>query len=304
MARRQNWTLVVQRDDDPSHDFRISREVIRLMIAIMLLLVAAVSSAVTGFTLVDSPEAETNRLLRTELTTLHQRLDTLRSSLDSLSRQDDAFRLIAGLEPMDVDVRQVGIGAPEVGAAPTGVLPVQQVARLRTAEAASEINRLQRRARLLSFSWREAEDSLRDWNARMEAMPSILPATGYVSSGFSGSRWHPILDRPRPHNGLDIVAPYGSPVVASARGRVRRAGDANEFGLMVEIDHGHGLVTRYAHLSRILVRRGQLVDRADPVGRIGRSGLAAGPHLHYEVLVNGRAANPRRYILDLNVVPD
>lgn len=138
----------------------------------------------------------------------------------------------------------------------------------------------------------------------MEAMPSILPASGYVSSGFSGSRWHPILDRPRPHNGLDIVAPYGSPVVASARGRVRRAGDANEFGLMVEIDHGHGLVTRYAHLSRILVRRGQLVDRADPVGRIGRSGLAAGPHLHYEVLVNGRAANPRRYILDLNVVPD
>lgn len=305
MARRQNWILVVQRDDDPSHDFRISREAIRLTIALMLLLVAAVSSAVTGITLGGGPEAETNRLLRRELVTLHQRLDTLRSSLDSLELQDDAFRLLAGLEPLDADIRQVGIGGPEIVAAePARVLAVQRVARQRTAEAASEISRLQRRARLLSFSWREAEDSLRDWNERMQAMPSILPASGYVSSGFSGSRWHPILDRPRPHHGLDIVAPHGSPVVSSAKGRVRRAGEAGEFGLMVEIDHGHGLVTRYAHLSRILVRRGQVVERADTIGRIGRSGLAAGPHLHYEVVVNGRPANPRRYILDTSVVPD
>jgi murein DD-endopeptidase MepM/ murein hydrolase activator NlpD len=73
---------------------------------------------------------------------------------------------------------------------------------------------------------------------------------------------------------------------------------------MVEIDHGYGVVTRYAHASRVLVRRGELVDRGDTIARVGRTGLAIGSHLHYEVLVNGVAANPNRYVFDLNVIPD
>ena len=103
---------------------------------------------------------------------------------------------------------------------------------------------------------------------------------------------------------VDIVAARGTPIVAAARGRVRYVGFAGEYGLTVEIDHGYGYVTRYAHASRALVRVGQPVERGDMIGRVGDTGLAIGPHLHYEVLVNERQANPRWYMIEAVKVTD
>lgn len=312
MARRRHWIHVLLTEGDAAvRHVRVSREVARLGIALALLLVAGLSSALTGVALktervaADRQLVHTNRLLRRELASLNGRIDTLRTSIDSLQQQDDAFRLIAGLQPLDADVRKVGIGGPDADSLEAQPLWTLERATARRAHGASnELNALIRRARLLSFSWREAEDSVREWNDRMESTPSIVPTSGYISSGFSGSRMHPLLERPRPHRGLDIVAPHGTPVVASAKGKVRFVGQSGEFGLMVEVDHGRGLVTRYAHLSQALVRRGAVVVRGDTIARVGKSGLAVGPHLHYEVLVNGRPANPRRYIFDLKVIPD
>jgi murein DD-endopeptidase MepM/ murein hydrolase activator NlpD len=115
---------------------------------------------------------------------------------------------------------------------------------------------------------------------------------------------HPLLHFARPHTGVDITAPIGTPIVAAARGRVRFVGQDKDYGLVVEIDHGYGLVTRYAHTSATLVHVGQHVERGDAIARVGQSGLADGPHLHYEVLVNGVPTNPTRYLLDLSVVPE
>jgi murein DD-endopeptidase MepM/ murein hydrolase activator NlpD len=312
MARRRHWTFWIMTDGEPTaRQLRVSRELARLAIAVVLLLVAGASSAITNYVVrgdkyrADQRLIESNRVLRRELFSLTSRIDTLRSSLETLDRQDDAFRLVAGLEPLPVDVRRVGVGGPDADSLETQPLWSMEKRTARRAYASSlELNTLLRRARLLAYSWREAEDTVRERTARFEATPSIVPTSGYISSGYSGARWHPILDRPRPHKGLDIVAPYGTPIVASARGRVSFVGTSGEYGLTVEVDHGYGLVTRYAHTSRALVRRGQLVQRGDTIARVGKSGLAVGSHLHYEVLVNGRPANPRRYIFDLNVVPD
>src|SRR5690606_11177737 len=104
--------------------------------------------------------------------------------------------------------------------------------------ASMQLNSLISRARVLAFSWREAEDTLSGKHARLAATPSIYPTRGYVSSSFSTSRWHPILDRPRPHAGIDIVANTGTPVVAAANGRVASAGHRGDYGLLVDIDHG------------------------------------------------------------------
>lgn len=292
--------------------YRFSREAARLSIALVLLAVAAVSSALTGVVMRadtgESPRqlASRNRLLRGELSRLTSRLDTLRASMDELQRQDQAFRLIAGLEPLDADVRRVGIGGPDEATSPAS-RPIWDFDRHVAREAWGadvDLGTLVRRARLLSFSWREAEASVRAHHARLEATPSIMPVSGYVSSGFAAARVHPILDRARPHHGIDIVAPHGTPFVASAAGRVSFVGHVGDYGLTIEIDHGHGLVTRYAHASRAQVHAGQQVARGDTIGRIGRSGLAAGPHLHYEVLLHGQPKNPRRYIFNLNVIPD
>lgn len=114
-----------------------------------------------------------------------------------------------------------------------------------------------------------------------------------LSSGF-GMRWHPILNYSRMHQGVDFAAPTGTPVLAAANGRVVKAGWGGGYGNVVHIDHGKGTITRYAHLSRVGVRSGQQVSQGQSVGAVGSTGLSTGPHLHYEVWVNGRAVDPRQ----------
>jgi len=113
-----------------------------------------------------------------------------------------------------------------------------------------------------------------------------------ISGRFARSRFHPVLKRNRPHLGTDYAAAAGTEVWATARGRVSQAGWSGGFGKLVEVEHPNGYRTRYAHLSRILVRPGQTVAKRDLIGRVGATGLATGPHLHYELLRNGHHLDP------------
>jgi murein DD-endopeptidase MepM/ murein hydrolase activator NlpD len=119
----------------------------------------------------------------------------------------------------------------------------------------------------------------------------LWPARGPITSGF-GMRRHPIFRITRMHNGVDIAAPWGSPVLAAAPGRVLYTGWFGGYGKMILLDHGSGVTTLYAHLSRILVRRGQVVERGQRIGRVGSTGYSTGPHLHFEVRIDGRPVNP------------
>ena len=126
--------------------------------------------------------------------------------------------------------------------------------------------------------------------------PSGLPvrANG-VSSGF-GTRWHPLLGGYRFHAGLDLVAPVGTQIVATSPGIVTEAGWCGGYGYCVTIDHGRGCHTLYGHLSRLDVIAGERVSMGQGLGLVGSTGLSTGPHLHYEVRVNGRSVNPRAYL--------
>jgi murein DD-endopeptidase MepM/ murein hydrolase activator NlpD len=310
MADR-HWTVVVVADDQTAvRQYRVPRNRARLAIAAVLIMIAAVGSLLTRA--LDAPAitpdgnlARTNVLLQAELSELTARIDSLRGAVEGLAAKDDYYRLLAGLDPLESDVHRVGIGGPGLDRIETTRLyDMNRSTAQRAFLAGGQVSTLLRRAQLLAFSWREAEDSLSERRLRLESFPSITPTRGFISSSFSPSRWHPILDRPRPHTGIDVVAPVGTPVVAAARGRVAFVGEQGDYGLMIDIDHGYGHVTRYAHLSAFNVRAGQLVMRGDTIGAVGQSGLAVGPHLHYEVLVDGRAANPRRYLLDFRVVPE
>lgn len=117
------------------------------------------------------------------------------------------------------------------------------------------------------------------------------PAPGPVVSGF-GLRTHPLLKIARFHNGLDFAAPYGDPVRAAAPGRVAFSKPDGEYGNTVRIDHGDGLVTTYAHLGRINVQVGDCVAQGAVIGLAGSTGLSAGPQVHFEVLVEGKAVDP------------
>ena len=124
-----------------------------------------------------------------------------------------------------------------------------------------------------------------------------MPTSGWLTSAFSQMRAHPILHIDRPHEGIDVVAPAGTPIEAPPAGIVTSAGWSTGYGNTITIDHGFGLVTRYAHASRLLVRAGQRVKRGERIALVGNTGLATGPHLHYEVHVNGKPVDPLRYVL-------
>ena len=156
---------------------------------------------------------------------------------------------------------------------------------------------------MLSASFDEAADSLELHTARLAATPSIMPTSGWLTSAFSQMRSHPILHIGRPHEGIDVVAPSGTPIEAPAAGTVISAGWSTGYGNTVTLDHGFGLVTRYAHASRLLVRPGQRVRRGERIALVGNTGLATSSHLHYEVHVNGKPVDPLRYVLP-NVVVD
>jgi len=127
------------------------------------------------------------------------------------------------------------------------------------------------------------------------ATPSILPVSGRKSSPF-GFRVSPFTGFREFHKGLDIAALKGTPVNATADGVVTCAGPKGSFGNFVEIDHGNGVMTRYAHLDRFLVKRNQKVKKGDRIARVGSTGLSTGYHLHYEILLNGIPVNPEIYI--------
>lgn len=122
--------------------------------------------------------------------------------------------------------------------------------------------------------------------------PSGMPVSArYMTSGFGG-RFHPLLGGYRQHSGVDLAASMGSPIVATSDGVVSNAGWRGGYGLAVELNHGGGLESRYAHMSRIAVAPGQTIKRGDVIGYVGSTGMSTGPHLHYEVRMNGAAVDP------------
>jgi murein DD-endopeptidase MepM/ murein hydrolase activator NlpD len=124
-----------------------------------------------------------------------------------------------------------------------------------------------------------------------------LPVIGRLASTFSRSRRHPVLHIRRPHLGVDLAAPRGTHINAQAPGRVTFVGRKFGFGIVVEIDHGSGVKTRYAHLTAAMVRVGDEIGKGAFIATVGSTGITTGPHLHYEVLVNGRQVDPLRYRL-------
>ncbi|MDI7246405.1 MAG: M23 family metallopeptidase [Bacillota bacterium] len=130
---------------------------------------------------------------------------------------------------------------------------------------------------------------------RLDHTPQGWPTRGRVTSSF-GRRRHPITGRIQGHDGIDIAAPTGTPIVATADGIVRLSGTQAGYGQLVIIDHGYGLETVYAHNSRNVVRSGQRVKRGQVIAYVGSTGTSTGPHVHYEVRVSGRPVNPRNYM--------
>lgn len=139
---------------------------------------------------------------------------------------------------------------------------------------------------------------------RLPPRNMMMPLSGRISSHYARSRMHPVLRIFRPHRGVDIAAPVGTKIVAPAPGRVRFVGRRPGHGLVVELAHSGGVVTRYGHCRSALVKVGEEVAMGESIATVGTSGLTTGPHLHFEVLTRGTSVDPIRFLAASREVTD
>jgi len=230
-------------------------------------------------------ENENFRAMTGELAT---QVSSLQSAIDDLSKQaelDPATRKAMERLPASIKSRAMG-----------GAFSAAPVAAVAHASPENTFGVLKDLLGVLSDRLTTVRKGVESRQALSAALPSFWPLTsGWLSSNF-GARKDPIAGEAEFHTGLDITASRGTPVQATADGTVQLANYNGGYGNCVEVAHGYGIVTRYGHLSRYGVRVGQKIKRGDVIGYVGATGRTTGPHLHYEILLNGQPINPLKFL--------
>ena len=300
----RRWTLLlVPHGAGASRAVEVSQTVVKALVGVgsvvALLFLALGGAAISrGVNITRSRALEReNRLLANEIQRLRERLVGLRDTLNKFGVREQELRLLAGLNPTDAGVQQGGIGGPAGSWSERDSLAALGPGGQQALAVRKDVDALSRRANILVRSLSEAYDTLSKQQGRLAAIPSIMPTRGWLTSVFARERVHPIFHLARPHEGIDVTAPMGAEIEAPANGIVTEVRWVDGYGNIITLDHGYGLVTRYAHCSKILVARGTRVKRGQKIALVGSTGLSTGPHLHYEVWVNGKAVDPKKYVL-------
>ena len=235
-----------------------------------------------------------NAALRARIQTFHYEIDELEKRMDSNFELQNRARMLAGLDPIDSQVWQVGVGGPEPLMLKSAGITDSEGILLNLDD---DLERMVRQSKLQLDSYDEIISILDQEKKVRDCTPSIRPLRGgYLSSRF-GRRMDPFTGRISRHTGIDYRARTGTQVMTTADGVVTMAKKNGSFGLMVEVNHGFGFRTRYAHLSKMLVRRGSRVGRGEIIGLVGNTGRSTGSHLHYEVMFKKARRDPLHYVI-------
>lgn len=285
MASRHHTIIFVPHARAKFRKFRVTNRQV-ISIAVLLPLLGLMAGFILYSYFSGGVTSQDVVLLQSENATLRNVNESFEDSLRELQSQleeyEDRTRKLSIVAGIDNLAAVGGIGGEE-----------------NTTELLSDspIFDISTRINHLSQELSQVENHLEERFTWASSTPSIAPTHGLFTSGF-GARRDPITGRRAFHRGMDISAPRGTPVKATADGFVTKAGGAGALGKAVYLSHGYGIVTRYGHLSAIDVEDGDHVKRGQVVGYVGNTGRSTGTHLHYEVLDNGKAQNPRIYILD------
>lgn len=237
-----------------------------------------------------------NKALAEHLRQTEESLTELERQLHYISKMDsDMYRSVLGMEPVSEDLRKAGTGGADIYS--KFDVHSQSTAEL-LRNTASKVDQLERQISVQILSFEEIKSFYNSNQERMRNIPAIKPVNGILLSGF-GMRIHPVLRYRRMHEGIDFRADVGTEIHATGDGVVKFAGRKGTYGNLLEIDHGFGMITRYAHLSSFEdgIRPGKRVKRGELVAYSGNTGLSEGPHLHYEILVDGKPVDPLQYLI-------
>ncbi len=303
MANRTFTLMVVPDRDSHVRRYRVhTRWLVRGGIALGLGLVALVGAGIHYAHVLDRVGEnrllrDENTQLRTQLRLVQEKIAHIDETLDRVERFDQKLRAITALEdserglaigPLDEHAPAEEPPAPEIGGI-GGNAPDEAI----DDRLESLVEEAARNERSLAELHRYFEDQ----RSLLASTPSVWPARGWVTSDF-GLRVDPYTADRVMHRGIDIANRPGTPVIAPADGVVVFAGSEGGYGKVLVVDHGYGVKTRYGHLSKFDVKLGEKVERGQQIGAVGNTGRSTGPHLHYEVRVNGLPENPRKFILE------
>lgn len=231
-----------------------------------------------------------------QLQTFAQEINELKSGLLSLSQFEEKIRIIANLESDSPDDGLFGVG----GSIPDDLNPrigMERSAGRLIRKMHENVDQLDAACDVQTDRFENLLDALKEQRNLLACTPAIRPVEGWKTSAF-GYRTSPFTGIREFHKGLDIANRKGTPIVATADAVVADVARKGLLGKVVILDHGYGIITRYAHIDKAMVKRGDKVQRGATIATVGNSGRTTGSHLHYEVIVDGVPVNPEKYILD------
>lgn len=309
----EHFTLMIVPDAHQNvRRVQVSKRRVYAALLTLLFVFSTVATVLVHYAFLVQERFATDRLraenlrLTTELQTLAAQVESIDGQLQAVRRFDEKLRSMTDLND---DGRDLALGPVEHPRSKGGVAPDDEPfavplpgddpasQRLRAALLDGRMAGLVREAEHRADVLGDLVDHLAARDAILSATPSVWPIRGWVTSAF-GQREDPFTGERIMHLGLDVAAPEGAVVRAPAKGLVVHAGERGAYGNMIALDHGRGIVTHYAHLSELGVKIGTLVERGQQIGTVGNTGRSTGPHLHYEVRVNGVPVNPHRFVLD------
>ena len=225
-------------------------------------------------------------------------MKNLESEMARLGRFEKKLRVITALEdsPQNSE-KNWGVGGSYGLSSYSLTTSLTHESKALANRLSNNLGHLTTQAKIKTISLQELDHFFKNQKSFLQSTPSVWPTRGWVTSGF-GYRKSPFTGLREKHEGWDIGARSGAAVRATADGMITVAGRERGYGKLIEIDHGYGVVTRYGHNSKNLIKVGSKVKRGQIVALVGNTGRSTGPHLHYEVLVNGVPANPKNYILE------
>ena len=238
-----------------------------------------------------------NQALEAQLQLLDKRVDQMQVVMSDLSQRDDnLYRVLLGAEPIPQSVR---LGATQ------RIEYYEQLAEMNNSQLAADLTMkvdvLEKELYVQAKSYEEVLDLAETQELKRENIPAIQPVLNKdlkrIASGF-GVRIDPVYHTHRMHTGLDFSAPIGTEVYATGNAKVVFVGWRQGYGNTLELDHGYGYTTLYAHLYKALVRVGQKVKRGDIIALVGNTGKSVGPHLHYEVRIHNKPVDPKNYFFN------
>jgi murein DD-endopeptidase MepM/ murein hydrolase activator NlpD len=299
MARRFYTILVLPDATQAARKFHISKALVAACAVGATLFLGAGGFFLTQYLTLHVQLLELKQLRQAagDRTAMAQKVGQLEGDLAKLRDLDRRLRVAVGLDKSEAQPVALAQGGADAGSSNPLLDALKQRSGGYGEAASRDLTRLGQELTSRAQSLRELKTYLDEKAALLAATPTILPLRGLITAGF-GYRKSPFTGQREFHEGLDIAAPYGTPILATADGVVAFAGPLAAYGNVVFLDHGHGFATFYGHTSTTRVREGQRVHRGDIIAYVGTTGRTTGPHVHYGIYVKKVISDPLKYLVD------